>query len=68
MVVSAGFASSEWVFNAQESGIAPLEAGASATVSVSVKIPQERHIRLLVQVFVDDVVVDESTSGWLDGK
>jgi len=42
--------------------------GASATVSVNVKIPQERHIRLLVQVLVDDVVVDESTSGWLDGE
>ena len=68
VAVSAGFASSEWVFNAQESGIPPIEAGASATVSLTVRIPQERHIRLLVQVFVDDVVVDESTSGWLDGK
>ena len=68
VAVLAGFASSEWVFNAQESGIVPIEAGASATVSVNVKIPQERHIRLLVQVLVDDVVVDESTSGWLDGE
>ncbi|GBL36336.1 hypothetical protein EMGBD1_00230 [Anaerolineaceae bacterium] len=68
VAVLAGFASSEWVFNAQESGLVPIEAGASATVSLNVRIPQERHIRLLVQVLIDDVVVDESTSGWLDGE
>ena len=66
--VLAGFESGEWVLNGAESGYFPVDAGDSATVQLSVVLPNERHVRLLVQISDDDVIVDEGHSAWLDGE
>lgn len=66
--VLAGFESGEWVLNGQESEEFSIGAGFEATVRLSVVLPKEQHVRFLVQVLDDDVVVDQSNSGWLDSK
>ena len=66
--VLAGFESGEWVLNGAESGYFPVDAGDSATVQLSVVFPNERHVRLLVQISDDGVIVDEGNSQWLDSE
>ena len=66
--VLAGFESGEWVLNGEESDYFSVAAGDAATVKLSVVLPQERHIRLLVQIFEDGALVDESNSAWLDSE
>jgi len=66
--VLAGFEADGLIYNQEDSGLFSVANGTETIVNLKVNVPQERHIRLLVQVLVDDVVVDESTSGWLDGK
>ena len=66
--VLAGFESGEWVLNGKESEVFSIGVGYTATVALSVVLPQEHHVRFSVQVLNDNVVVDESKSGWLDSK
>ena len=66
--VLAGFESGKWVLNGAESGYFSVDAGDSATVKLSVVLPNERHVRLLVQISDDDLIVDEGHSAWVDGE
>ena len=67
MSVLGGFdAAGGMVWNSQKSEPFTLGVGQQATVKLNLRIPFGEHTRLIVQIGVDGVLVDESYSDWFD--
>lgn len=67
VTIMAGFdAGGGKLWNHQE--VAPFTLGADqqTTVSLNLRIPPREHTRIVVQIVVDGVLVDESFSEWFD--
>lgn len=67
VVILAGFdAGGGIVWNSQQSQPFTLEIGQETTVKLNLRIPAGKHTRLLVQIILDGVAVDESYTDWFD--
>lgn len=67
VTVLAGFdAGGGMIWNSQESEPFKLGADQQATVKLNLRIPYGKHTRLIVQIAIDDVLVDEGHTGWFD--
>jgi hypothetical protein len=67
ITVFAGFdAGGTLVWNSQESEPFTLGFAQEATVTLNLRIPYGKHTRLIVQILVDNVLVDESYTEWFD--
>jgi hypothetical protein len=65
--VLGGFDAGEgMVWNSQKSELFTLGVGQEATVKLNLKIPFGKHTRLIIQIGIDDVLVDESRTEWFD--
>lgn len=65
--VLGGFDAGEgMVWNSQKSELFTLGVGQEATVKLNLRIPFSKHTRLVIQIGVDGVLVDESHSEWFD--
>ena len=67
VTVLSGFdAGGGMIWNPQESEPFKLGAGQHITVKLNLRIPYDKHTRLIVRIAIDDVPVDESQTGWFD--
>lgn len=67
VTVLAGFdAGGGMVWNSQEAEPFTLGVDQQATVKLNLRIPSGEHTRLVVQIVMDGVLVDESYSEWFD--
>jgi len=67
VTVLAGFdAGGKMVWNSQESQPFNIGATQEATVKLNLMIPYGKHTRLIIQISIDDVLVDESHTDWFD--
>lgn len=67
VTVLAGFdAGGGMVWNPQKSEPFKLGAGQQVTVKLNLRIPYDKHTRLIAQIANDDVLVGESHTGWFD--
>ena len=67
VTVSAGFdAGSGMVWNSQKSEPFILGASQQAVVKLNLRIPLDKHTRLIVQISIDGVLVEEGFTGWFD--
>lgn len=65
--VAAGFdAGSRQVWNSVESDTFGVPAGATVTITFTLRAPWNEHTRLVIQIIQDGVAVDESYSEWFD--
>jgi hypothetical protein len=65
--VLAGFdAGEDLVWNSQESQFVTIGVNQEAKVTLKLRIPSDKHTRLIVQVLNDNIVVNESYSEWFD--
>jgi len=67
VTVLAGFdAGNGMVWNSKESEPATIGVDQKLTVTLYLKIPLDKHTRLVVQIGMDNVLVEESYSDWFD--
>lgn len=67
VTVFAGFdAGEDMVWNSQKSALFTLGVGQEATVKLNLRIPFGKHTRLIIQIEVDGVLVDEGYTEWFD--
>ncbi|MFC2021626.1 hypothetical protein ACFLTR_00200 [Chloroflexota bacterium] len=67
VTVFAGFdAGDRTVWNSQTSEPFNLAAGQQVTVGLNLKVPLDKHTRLIVQIAIDGVLVDEDYTDWFD--
>jgi len=67
VTVLAGFdAGGGMVWNSQTSEPFNLGAGQQVTVELNLKVPFDKHTRLIVQIAIDGVLVDEDHTDWFD--
>jgi len=67
VTVMAGFdAGGGMVWNPQTSEPFNLGAGQQVTVELNLRIPFDKHTRLIVQIAIDGVLVDEDHTDWFD--
>jgi len=65
--INAGFdAGDNKVWNTQRSEVFTLPANKEITVTIKLRVPQDKHTRYIVQVIYDGHAVDESYSKWID--
>ena len=65
--VLAGFdAGGGMVWNAQKSEPVTIGVDQQATIKINLRIPLDKHTRLIVQIGIDNVLVDESYTDWFD--
>ena len=67
VTVLAGFdAGGGMVWNPQQSEPFNLGVGQQVVVDLNLRIPSDKHTRLVVQIAIDGVLVDEDYTGWFD--
>ena len=65
--IHAGFdAGDNKVWNTQQSEVFTLPANKQITVTINLRVPQDKHTRYIVQIIYDGHAVDESYSKWID--
>jgi len=65
--VLAGFDAGEgMLWNAQESEPFTIGVNQHATVKLNLRIPLDKHTRLVIQIAIDNVLVDEGHTDWFD--
>ena len=67
VIIHAGFdAGNNKVWNRQQSEVFTLPAYEQITVTINLRVPQDKHTRYIVQIIYDGHAVDESYSKWID--
>ncbi len=67
VTVFAGFDAGEsMVWNSQQSAPFTLGIDQEATIKLNLRVPAGKHTRLMIQILVDSVLVDESHTDWFD--
>jgi hypothetical protein len=65
--VLAGFDAGEgMLWNGKQSELFQVEANYQVTIKLILRVPLDKHTRLVVQIVIDDSLVDESHSVWVD--
>ncbi len=65
--VLAGFDAGEgMVWNSRKSEPLTIGVNQHATLKLKLQIPREKHTRLVIQIGIDNVLVDESYTDWFD--
>ena len=65
--VLAGFdAGGNKIWNRQQSDYFQIRPDHQVTVTLNLRVPLDKHTRVIVQIGIDDVLADESYSKWFD--
>jgi hypothetical protein len=65
--IMAGFDAGEgMLWNGKQSELFQVEANYQVTIKLILRVPLDKHTRLVVQIVIDDSLVDESHSVWVD--
>ena len=65
--VLAGFDAGEnKLWNGQKSDYFQIRPDHQVTVTLNLRVPLDKHTRVIVQIGIDDILADESYSKWFD--